>query len=77
MAYSAGQQWKLAAGWLIDQAGLRGVRQGAVGTYEHQALVLVNYGQATGADVLAFSAFIQQAVRDKFGLALEPEPRFY
>ena len=77
VAYSVGDQWKLAAGWLIDQAGLKGVRQGAVGTYEHQALVLVNHGQASGDDVLAFSRLVQDKVADTFGVALEPEPRFY
>lgn len=77
VAYPVGARWKLAAGWLIDRAGLKGFRQGSVGTYEHQALVLVNHGLATGADVVAFSQFIQDKVYDTFGVMLESEPRFY
>ena len=77
VAYPAGEQWKLAAGWLIDKAGLRGIRDGDLGTYQHQALVLVNHGQATGRDVVAFSAMIQNRVMDKFDVELEQEPRIY
>ncbi len=77
IAYPVGAKWKLAAGWLIDQAGLRGLREGEVGTYQKQALVLVNHGGATGQNVLAFSDRVQQKVNDKFGVMLEREPRFY
>lgn len=77
VAYPLGQNWKLAAGWLIDQAGLKGVREGCVGTYQKQALVLVNHGGATGRDVLTFSRQVQQRVNDKFGVQLEREPRLY
>ncbi len=77
VAYSVGDDWKLAAGWLIDRAGLKGFRQGPVGTYEHQALVLVNHGQAKGLDVVAFSGFVQKKVMETFGVSLEAEPRFY
>ncbi|MBC6993501.1 UDP-N-acetylmuramate dehydrogenase [Neolewinella lacunae] len=68
-----GQSAKLAAGWLIDQADLKGVRHGAVGSYARQALVLVNHGGATGREVLAFSAFVRQTVFEKFGVELERE----
>lgn len=71
--YSLGQV-KLAAGWLIDKAGLKGFREGEVGTYPLQALVLVNYGHATGKDVLQFAQKIQAMVNEKFGVLLEPEP---
>ncbi|MBO9480893.1 UDP-N-acetylmuramate dehydrogenase [Salinisphaera sp. G21_0] len=77
VAYPLGQNWKLAAGWLIDQTGLKGKRDGCVGTYQKQALVLVNHGGATGRDVLSFSRQVQQKVNEKFGVQLEREPRLY
>ena len=67
---------KLAAGWLIEQAGWKGKALGPVGMYEKQALVLVNRGGATGADVRRTMAAVQAAVRDKFGIGLTPEPIF-
>lgn len=71
----AGGREKLAAGWLIEQAGLKGVRVGAAGTYEKQALVLVNHAaQASGKELQAFSAQIQETVLKHFGVRLEPEP---
>ncbi len=77
VAYPVGNKWKLAAGWLIDKAGLRGERDGRVGTYSNQALVLVNYGGANGENVVAFADKIQRQVRDRFGVLLEREPRLY
>ncbi len=77
VVYPAGRMWKLAAGWLIDRAGLRGVQEGRVGTYQNQALVLVNHGGATGQDVLDFASMVQRTVSEKFGVQLECEPRFY
>lgn len=67
---------KLAAGWLIEQAGWKGKALGPVGMYEKQALVLVNHGGATGADVQRTMAAVQAAVRDTFGVTLTPEPVF-
>ncbi len=67
---------KLAAGWLIEQAGWKGRRLGPVGCYDKQALVLVNHGGATGADVLVTSQAVQADVLARFGVALEPEPVF-
>lgn len=64
---------KLAAGWLIDQAGLKGWREGNVGVHERQALVLVNYGGATGGEVIAFARRVQQRVLDRFGIAIDTE----
>lgn len=68
---------KLAAGWLIDRAGLKGYREGDVGVYPKQALVLVNYGDAEGSDIVHFSNMIQQKVKKQFNVTLEPEPVFY
>ncbi len=70
----AGNMEKLAAGWLIDQAGLKGVRQGDAGTYEKQALVLVNHGEASGAELWRFAEHVREKVFDLFGVTLEPEP---
>jgi len=67
---------KLAAGWLIEQAGWKGKTLGPVGMYEKQALVLVNHGGATGNDVKRTMAAVQAAVQEKFGVALTPEPIF-
>lgn len=65
--------YKLAAGWLIDQAGLKGFREGDAGVHKQQALVLVNYGNATGLDILALARKVQSVIFDKFHVALEPE----
>ncbi|MBS1209916.1 MAG: murB [Proteobacteria bacterium] len=67
-------QVKLAAGWLIDQAGWRGRSLGPVGMYEHQALVMVNLGGASGQDVLRLSAAVRRDVNERFGVSLEMEP---
>ncbi|WP_217476844.1 UDP-N-acetylmuramate dehydrogenase [Stutzerimonas stutzeri] len=67
-------QVKLAAGWLIEQAGWKGYRRGDVGVHRLQALVLVNYGQATGHDILQLAADIQADVAKQFGVQLEIEP---
>jgi UDP-N-acetylmuramate dehydrogenase len=64
---------KLAAGWLIEQCGWKGKQVGQTGVHAKQALVLVNYGGATGAAVLAVAHEVQAAVKEHFGVALETE----
>lgn len=65
---------KLAAGWMIDQAGFKGLRRGDAGVHARQALVLVNHGQASGAEIHALAQSIQAAIRERFGVELEAEP---
>ena len=69
-------RYKLAAGWLIEQTGWKGKNIGPVGMYEKQALVLVNCGGATGADVVVLMQAVQRDVREAYGVALTPEPIF-
>ena len=68
---------KLAAGWMIDRCGFKGLRAGAVGVYERQALVLVNHGGGSADSVLALAKTIQDKVQATFGVALSIEPIRY
>ena len=67
-------RYKLAAGWLIDQCGWKGRQLGLAGVHDRQALVLVNRGGATAADMLALAAAIQRDVAERYQVTLEPEP---
>lgn len=72
--YTVGEnEVKVPAGWLIEQAGFKGKRFGDAGVHTLQALVLVNYGNATGQEILNVSKEIQKTILEKFGIAIEAE----
>jgi len=75
VSYPAGESHrKLAAAWLIDQAGWKGVREGQVAVHDQQSLVLVNRGGATGAQLLVFAQKIATDIKHRYGIDLEIEP---
>ncbi len=68
---------KIAAGWLIEQAGCKGITHGNVGTWEKQSLVIVNRGGAKPFEIVALAKYIMAEVYNKFGIQLDPEVRTY
>lgn len=72
----AGGRAKLAAGWLIEAAGLKGLSSGDAAVWPAHALILINRGRATGEDVLKLGREIAERVERRFGVVLEPEPIF-
>ena len=69
-------QIKIPAGWMIDQCGWKGKALGPAAVHDRQALVLVNRGGATGADIVALSDAVRASVREKFGIDIHPEVNF-
>ena len=64
---------KIPAGWLIEQAGFKGLKKGKVGMHDKQALVLVNYGTSSGKSLLKHAKLVMEGVEKKFGISLEQE----
>jgi len=73
VAYPTNNGYKLAAGWLIEQCGWKGKVVGNCGSHKDQALVLVNYGNASGDEIYQLALAIQQSVLDKFQVKIIPE----
>ena len=68
-----GTYYKIPAGWLIDQCGLKGMNMGKAGVWHNQALILYNRGGAQGNEIVALMKYVQAAVKEKFGIELKPE----
>ncbi|MFS1863773.1 UDP-N-acetylmuramate dehydrogenase [Vibrio lentus] len=76
VGYESNDMIKVAAGWLIDQCQFKGVVEGGAQVHPNQALVIINYDEASAVDILKLAARVRQAVLDKFDIPLEHEVRF-
>ena len=76
VGYESNDMIKVAAGWLIDQCQFKGVIEGGAQIHPNQALVIINYDEASATDILRLAARVRQAVLDKFDILLEHEVRF-
>ncbi|MDA9556714.1 UDP-N-acetylmuramate dehydrogenase [Vibrio sp.] len=76
VAYPAGNDMKVAAGWLIDQCGLKGYQMGGAQVHPNQALVLVNSQHASAMDVVTLAAYVREQVLQRYDIELEHEVRF-
>ncbi len=74
--YQIDDKYKIPAGWLIEQAGFKGKRFGDVGVHKNQALVIVNYGKATGMEIKNLADIIMNEVEKKFYIKLQPEVNY-
>ena len=73
VAFDSGEKKKISAAWLIEQCGYKGKRIGNIGMHDRQALVMVNYGGASGEDVLHLAHQIQKNIKEKFNIDLNIE----
>ncbi|HEN47127.1 MAG TPA: UDP-N-acetylenolpyruvoylglucosamine reductase, partial [Mizugakiibacter sp.] len=71
----AEERMKISAAWMIDACGFKGLREGDAGVSNRHALILVNHGKATGAELWALAQRVREGVQQRFGILLEPEPR--
>ena len=77
VSYPSGACYKIAAAWMIEHLGWKGKRAGDAGVHEHQPLVLVNYGSATGKEILQLADMVSESVFNEFGVRLETEVNVY
>ncbi len=75
VAFKNENNWKIAAGWLIDQCGFKGFKDNGISTYDKNALVIINIESKTGKEILNFAKIIQDKVKEIFDINLEIEPR--